>query len=117
MAQPIDLSHITFIVMREMRGPLIALLCVFSISIIVMVFIPGTVGADGNARYMSIFDAFYFMVFTATTTGFGEIPYPFSTTQRFWAAICLISSVITWFYAIGSIIRLFQNPFFCQSTV
>ncbi len=115
MAQPVDLSHITFIVMREMRGPLIALLCVFSVSIIVMVFIPGTADADGNARYMSIFDAFYFMVFTATTTGFGEIPYPFSTPQRFWAAVCLISSVITWFYAIGSIVRLFQNPFFVRA--
>jgi len=100
--------------MREMRGPLIALLTVYSISIIGMVFIPG-IEIDGEVQYMSIFHAFYFMTYTATTTGFGEIPTVFSDAQRFWAIICLYISVITWLFAIGSIIRLLQNPFLIRA--
>lgn len=114
MAAAVDLSRITFIVMREMRRPLIALLLVYSVSILVMVFIPG-IQIEGKTQYMSIFHSFYFMTYTATTTGFGEIPLEFSNAQRFWAIVCLYSSVITWFYAIGSIIHLFQNPFFVRA--
>lgn len=114
MAVSVDLSRVTFIVMREMRGPLIALLTVYSISILGMVFIPG-IQVDGVTQYMSIFHAFYFMTYTATTTGFGEIPIEFSNAQRFWVIICLYFSVITWFYAIGAIIRLFQNTFFLRA--
>lgn len=110
MAVSVDLSRVTFIVMREMRGPLIALLTVYSVSIMGMVFTPG-IEIDGETQYMSIFHSFYFMTYTATTTGFGEIPIKFSDAQRFWAIICLYVSVITWFYAIGAIIRLIQNPF------
>lgn len=114
MAAAVDLSRISFIVMREMRRPLITLLLVYSASIVVMVFIPG-IQVEGKTQYMSIFHAFYFMTYTATTTGFGEIPLEFSNAQRFWAIICLYTSVITWLYAIGSIIRLFQNPFFTRA--
>ncbi|NYT47363.1 MAG: hypothetical protein H0A75_07100 [Candidatus Methanofishera endochildressiae] len=67
---------------------------------------------EGESTYLSIFHAFYFMTYTATTTGFGEIPFAFSDAQRLWAIVCLYVSVVTWFYALGSIIRLFQNvPF------
>lgn len=114
MAASVDLSRVIFIVMREMRGPLIALLTVYSVSILGMVFIPG-IEVDGEVVYMSIFHAFYFMTYTATTTGFGEIPLEFSNAQRFWAIICLYVSVITWLFAIGSIIRLFQNPFLLRA--
>lgn len=114
MAASVDLSRVTFIVMREMRSPLIALLLVYSISILGMVFIPG-IEIEGEIQYLSIFHAFYFMTYTATTTGFGEIPIEFSDAQRFWAIICLYGSVITWFYAIGTIIRLFQNPFLLRA--
>ncbi len=114
MAASVDLSRITFIVMREMRSPLIALLIVYSISILGLVFMPG-IKVDGVTQYMSIFHAYYFMTFTATTTGFGEIPIEFSNTQRMWVIISLYISVITWLYAIGSIIRLLQNPFFVRA--
>ena len=114
MAASVDLSRVTFIVMREMRSPLIALLLVYSISILGMVFIPG-IEIEGETQYLSIFHAFYFMTYTATTTGFGEIPIEFSDAQRFWAIICLYGSVITWFYAIGTMIRLFQNPFLLRA--
>jgi len=110
-----ELSRVSFIVMREMRTPLIALLGVYSIAIWGMVLIPGPVGADGGIEYMSIFHAFYFMTYTATTTGFGEIPFTFSNAQRLWAISCLYVSVVTWFYALGSIVRLFQNVFFIRA--
>ncbi|KAF3984470.1 MAG: potassium transporter [Methylococcales symbiont of Hymedesmia sp. n. MRB-2018] len=110
MAASVDLSRVIFIVMREMRGPLIALICVYSISILGMVFIPG-IELNGEKQYLSIFYAFYFMTYTATTTGFGEIPMEFSNAQRFWAIICLYLSVITWLYAISTIVVLLQNPF------
>ncbi|MBT4145964.1 MAG: potassium channel protein, partial [Gammaproteobacteria bacterium] len=45
-------------------------------------------------------------------TGFGEIPFAFSNAQRLWAIVCLYVSVVTWFYALGSIVRLFQNVLF-----
>lgn len=109
-----DLSRVSFIVMREMRVPLMALLLVYVVAVSVMVFIPGP-ELDGKAQYLSIFHAFYFMTYTATTTGFGEIPFEFSDAQRLWVIICLYMSVVTWFYALGSIIRLFQNAFFIRA--
>ena len=106
-----ELSRVSFIVMREMRTPLIALITVYSVAIFGMVSIPGP-EIDGEIEYLSIFHAFYFMTYTATTTGFGEIPFEFSDAQRLWAIACLYVSVVTWFYALGSIVRLFQNVFF-----
>ena len=40
-------------------------------------------GEAAGAR-LSFFDAFYFMSYTATTIGFGELPYPFTAAQRLW---------------------------------
>jgi Trk K+ transport system NAD-binding subunit len=114
MAKPVELSRVIFIVMREMRAPMMTLIVVYSLSILGMVFIPGP-EINGETQYLSIFHAFYFMTYTATTTGFGEIPFEFSNAQRFWAIACLYISVISWFYAIGSIIQLFQNPFFLRA--
>jgi Trk K+ transport system NAD-binding subunit len=114
MAAAVDLSRVIFIVLREMRKPILAIVIVYSLSIAGMILMPGPV-VDGKTQYLSIFHAFYFMTYTATTTGFGEIPFPYSNAQRFWAIVCLYISVITWFYAIGSIIRLVQNPFLAKA--
>ncbi len=114
MATPVDLSRVSFIVMRDMRRPIMALLLVYSIAILGMTLIPG-IEKNGKTETMSIFHAFYFITYTATTTGFGEIPDPFSNAQRLWAIICLYTSVITWIYAIGAIVHLLQNPFFIHA--
>lgn len=114
MAEIVDLNRVIFIVMRELRRPVLALIAVYSIAILGMVLMPGPVVND-EPQYMSIFHAFYFLTYTATTTGFGEIPFEFSNAQRLWAIVCLYLSVVTWFYAIGSIIHLFQNPFFVRA--
>ncbi len=113
-ASSLELSRVSFIVLRAMRGPLIMLVIFYTVAILGMMLIPG-IEVDGEVQYMSIFHAFYFMTYTASTTGFGEIPYPFSDAQRMWATVSLIAGVVTWFYAIGSIVRLLQNENFKQA--
>ncbi len=107
MAKGSDLDRVTSIVLRQMRAPILVLLGINTLGVAVMVMIPGI---DGTS--MSIFHAFYFMSFTASTTGFGEIPTEFSDPQRLWATICIYMSVIAWIYAIGTIISKVQNPHF-----
>ena len=114
MAKGSDLDRVTAIVLREMRGPVFVLIAVYTIGMTGIVLIPGQ-DADGNPVHMGFFHAFYFMTYTATTTGFGELPHEFSELQRMWAIACLLLSVGTWIYVIGSIARLFGNPFFTQA--
>ena len=61
---------------------------------------------------MGFFDAFYVMSYTATTIGFGEIPYPFTYNQRMWVTISIYLTVIGWAYAIGSLLALLQDRSF-----
>lgn len=106
-----DLERVSAIVLRAMRRPILILIAVFAITIIGMVLMPGPV-VDGESTRMGFFHALYFLSYTATTTGFGEIPYEFSDAQRLWAIISLMISVIAWVYALGSIIALLQNEDF-----
>ena len=99
------------VVLRYMRGPVFVLIVVYAIGITGMALIPGK-DADGNVEYMNLFHSFYFFTYTATTTGFGEIPHEFTDEQRLWAIFCLYMGVVAWLYAIGSIFRLVQNPHF-----
>ena len=55
---------------------------------------------------MSFFQAFYFISYTATTIGFGEIPYLFSDQQRLWVLFCIYMSVIGWAYTVGTVFAL-----------
>lgn len=106
-----ELNRVTMVVLRLMRPPVFVLIFVYAIGITGMALIPGE-GPNGSVEYMSLFHAFYFFTYTATTTGFGEIPYAFTDEQRLWTILCLYMGVIAWLYAIGSIIRLVQNPHF-----
>ncbi len=106
-----EIDRVLFIVLREMRRPLLVLIGTYAVAILGMALVPGR---DGEP--MSLFHAFYFVMYTATTTGFGEIPEPFSDAQRLWASFCLFATVVAWLYSIGAIIRLLQNPYF-QLTV
>jgi len=58
---------------------------------------------------MTFFDAFYFMSYTASTIGFGELPNPFTAAQRLWVTISIYLTVIGWAYAIGSLLSLLQD--------
>ena len=111
MPRPVQLERISFIILRFMRTPILVIIGVYSVSIGGMVLMPGPV-MDGEPGRMGFFHAFYFLTYTATTTGFGEIPHAFSDAQRMWAVVSLYMSVIAWLYAIGSIFQLVKNPRF-----
>src|SRR3954471_16564206 len=107
-------SSTIFLVMRRMRAPLITLITIFSISVIGLTLIPG-VDADGHPARISLFESFYFMSYTATTIGFGELPWPFTAEQRLWVTFSIYLSVVGWAYAIGSLLTLLQDRSFRQS--
>ncbi|MCP3867120.1 MAG: potassium transporter [Gammaproteobacteria bacterium] len=109
MAAISDLDRVSSIVLRFMRAPILVLLATYTVGISGMALMPGQVTETGTTN-MNLFHAFYFFTYTATTTGFGEIPVPFSEAQRLWATICLYFGVIAWLYAIGSMIKLAQHP-------
>jgi voltage-gated potassium channel len=104
-------SATIFLIMRRMRTPLIVLIVIFSVSVIGLALIPG-VDPEGQPARISLFDAFYFMSYTATTIGFGELPWPFTTAQRLWVTFSIYLSVIGWAYAIGSLLTLLQDGAF-----
>jgi hypothetical protein len=105
------MNEVTSLILRRMRAPLILIVIIYAISILGLTLIPG-VDDQGNTWYMSIFHAFYFVSYTATTIGFGEIPYPLTNAQRLWSLFIIYATVISWFYALGRIITLFQDKNF-----
>lgn len=105
------MNLVTSMILRRMRKPFIMLIAVYNIAILGMILIPG-VDDQGNPWHMSIFHAFYFVSYTATTIGFGEIPYTLSDAQRLWAVFSIYILVIAWLYAIGKILTLIQDPHF-----
>ncbi len=104
-------SGAVFLVLRRMRVPLVVLILVFSISVLGLTLIPGE-QPGGGMRPMGFFEAFYFMSYTATTIGFGEIPYPLTTPQRMWVTFSIYVAVIGWAYAIGSLLAMLQDRSF-----
>ena len=92
-----------------MRKPLIAVIASFAVAITGLVLMPGMDSA-GHLRHMSLFEAFYVVSYTATTIGYGEVPYAFTAAQRLWMSFSIYFTVIPWFYAIGKIISLVQDP-------
>ena len=107
-------SATIFLVMRRMRVPLIVLIVIFAISTLGLTLIPGQ-DAEGRPWRMGFFDAFYVMSFTASTIGFGEIPYAFTYNQRMWLTISIYLTVVGWAYAIGSLLALLQERGFRQA--
>jgi voltage-gated potassium channel len=103
-----------FLVLRRMRAPLIVLITIFAVSVLGLTLIPGQ-SAAGAPHRMSIFDAFYFMSYTASTIGFGELPEPFTAAQRLWVTAAIYLTVIGWAYAIGSVLALLQDRAFRQA--
>lgn len=103
------MNSILFLILRRMRVPLISLIIAYTIAVLGLTLMPGT-NPDGAPWQMSLFEAFYVVSYTATTIGFGEVPYPFSAAQRLWMTFSIYLTVITWFYAIGKIIALAQDP-------
>ncbi|NTV69910.1 MAG: potassium channel protein [Azonexaceae bacterium] len=105
-----------FLVLRRMRAPIIVLIVIYAISVVGLTLVPG-VDAEGRAAPpLSFFHAFYFISYTATTIGFGEIPGAFSDAQRLWVTICIYLTVVGWSYSVVTLIALLQDKGF-QNTL
>src|SRR3954447_19083173 len=100
-----------FLVLRRMRIPLIVLIVIFAVSVLGLSLMPGE-DAQGRPDRMGLFDSFYFMSYTATTIGFGELPQAFTAAQRMWVTLTIFLAVVGWAYAIGSLLSLMQDKAF-----
>ena len=100
-----------YVLLRRMRTPLIVLILMYAISIGGLTLIPG-VDADGKPWHMSFFHALYVVSYTASTIGFGEIPYAFTEAQRLWMMFVIHLTVIGWLYSIGALLTVLQDPAF-----
>ena len=105
------MSDVLFLILRRLRAPLITVIIVYAISVGGLALIPGQT-PDGQRVPMTIFHAFYVMSYTATTIGFGELPYPFTDAQRLWITFAIYLSVIGWAYTLGSCISLANDATF-----
>ncbi|MDX1654118.1 MAG: NAD-binding protein [Candidatus Competibacteraceae bacterium] len=110
------MNSVIFLVLRRMRTPLLVLVMTYAVSISGLVLIPG-VDPEGNTWRFSFFHAFYFISYTASTIGFGEVPYTFTDGQRMWVTLSMYLTVIGWLYAIGNILALIQDPAFKRAII
>lgn len=94
-----------------MRRPILVLLLSYAIAVLGMALIP-MLDENGEISRLSIFQAFYWVSYTATTIGYGELPVAFSDWQRIWAAFSIYYTVPAWLYAAGKIIALLSDPTF-----
>jgi len=98
-------------IISKLRNPLILIVITFSIAIFGLTIIPG-LDANGNQTHMGFFDALFFILYTATTIGYGEGENPLTYLQKVWVFLSIIFTVITWFYAISKIVSIFQDKDF-----
>lgn len=102
---------VIYMILRRLRVPLILLITVYAVSIFGLAFAPG-VDPDGKPWQMGFFHATYVISYTATTIGFGELPYPFSEPQRAWLIISIYLSVVAWTYTLGSVFAMTTDQTF-----
>lgn len=100
-----------WIVLQRMRLPFIVIVLTYAVAMIGLLIIPG-IDNNGNVYHMKIFDAFYFVTYTATTIGFGELPYAFTHVQKIWVSVSIYITVLGWFYGIGALVSLLQDKLF-----
>jgi Trk K+ transport system NAD-binding subunit len=105
------MHNVLFLLLRRLRTPLILLISVYAVTVLGFVLIPG-VDDQGQPWAMGFFHAFYVVSYTATTIGFGELPYLFNDAQRLWLTFTIYASVVTWIYSIGAVLTAVQDPAF-----
>jgi voltage-gated potassium channel len=99
------LNSTLLLTLRRLRAPIILLIVVFAAGMMGLVLIPG-VDAQGEPWRMTMFQAFYFTSYTASTIGFGEIPNEFTDRQRLWVTVIIYASVIGWAYLLSNLLSL-----------
>lgn len=102
-----------FIILQRMRKPFLVIVITYTIAMVGLLLING-VDDKGQPYHMTIFDAFYFVTYTATTIGFGETPYAFTYPQKLWVTFSIYLTVLGWFYGIGSLVSLLQDKLFLR---
>lgn len=102
---------VVFIAFRRLRAPIITLVLIFAVGISGLVLIPGA-DENGAPWHMTFAEAFYFMSYTATTIGFGEIPRSFSANQRLWVTLLIFASVVGWAYLVASLLAIARDTAF-----
>ncbi len=111
------MNSVFFVILRRMRAPLIVLIVFYAIAVLGLTLVPG-VHEDGTAAPpLSFFHAFYFISYTATTIGFGELPQAFSDAQRLWVTVCIYMTVLAWSYSILTLLALLQDKAFQHTLV
>jgi len=107
---PLPYHHsVFFLILRRLRAPLILLIAIIAVSVLGLTLAPGLPGEDGTALRMSFFHALYFISYTATTIGFGEIPQDFSDQQRLWVIVCIYLSVVGWAFTLSRLFTLLSD--------
>ena len=91
--------------------PFTVIAITYAIAMSGLLIIPGVDDA-GNSYHLTIFEAFYFVTYTATTIGFGELPYAFTHAQKIWVSASIYITVLGWFYGIGALVSLLQDKLF-----
>ncbi len=103
------------LLLRRLRVPLLFVTVVFAISVGGFTLVPG-VDADGRpSAPLGFFHAFYFVTYTATTIGFGEVPAAFSDAQRMWATFVIYLSVVAWTYTLLTVLASVQDGSFLRA--
>ncbi|MDO4906103.1 MAG: NAD-binding protein [Lautropia sp.] len=105
------MTDVLYMILRRLRVPLILLIVVYAISIFGLAMAPG-IDPNGNPWQMGFFHATYVVSYTATTIGFGELPYPFSDVQRAWLTVSIYMSVVAWAYTLGSVFAMTTDQSF-----
>ena len=105
------MDSVFFLILRRMRLPLLLLITSYAIAIGGLVMMPGQ-DDQGRPWQFDFLHAFYFVSYTASTIGFGEIPYPFTPAQRLWTSFSIYLTVLAWLYAFGNILALIQDTTF-----
>ena len=103
-----------WLIIKRLRLPILVIVITYAISALCLTLAPG-VDATGKTYYLTFFDAFYIISYTATTIGFGEIPYALTYAQRIMMMVTIYLTVPAWFYAIGAILALLQDKTFQRS--
>lgn len=109
------MNSVFFLILRRMRAPLIVLIVFYAVGVLVLTIVPGKNDDGTAAPPLSFFHAFYFVSYTATSIGFGEIPKAFSDAQRLWVTVCIYMTVIAWTYSIVTVLTLLQDNAFLQA--
>ena len=94
-----------------MRLPFTVIVITYAIAMTGLLIIPG-IDETGKEYHLSIFQSFYFITYTATTIGFGELPHAFTHAQKIWVSMSIYLTVLGWFYGIGTLVTLLQDKLF-----